>query len=723
MGKRNRNRVGPRNAWLRAIGLCALILLIPKPPEAQEIGPAMKPGEAKAGTLLLRTAQGLRSAPTLHTDVQIEVTGMIARTTVEQRFHNPSDDWVEGVYAFPLPERSAVDTLALVVGGRLIVGEIQTREQARATYEKAKKEGRKASLLEQERPNIFTTSVSGIGPGEQVRIGIEYQEDLRYDQGGFSLRFPMVIGPRYIPGAQQLGVVDGAGWAVGTVPVADAEHITAVPVADAERITPPVVAPGSERMNRVRIRIELDAGMPLARVHSPSHAIRVESLEGTRFSVELSEQSVPADSDFVLSWRPAPSDAPVAAIFHEQKDGEHYALLMIMPPDPQQGRHEHLPRETIFVIDTSGSMHGESIEQAKRALVLALARLQPADRFNVIAFASTTRKLFPRAIHAQPTNIDQARSWVDGLEAEGGTEMLSALQVALDPAEEASRIRQVIFITDGAIGDEARLFSEIRKRIGRSRLFTVGIGSAPNSHFMARAAELGRGTSTLIGQLHEVQTKMGELFSKLESPMLHDIELGFEVGPVEVWPARAPDLYLGEPIVIAARLPELSGSWTVGGQRGSEPWQVDLALEGGRQQAGIARLWARRKIASLTGSLYDGADPGTVREAIVALGMRHHLVTRHTSLVAVDVTPTVPPGVSPDTRALPVHLPKGWSYEHVFGELRARERPRPPLPDVLRMTRNTQRLPQGGTPAAFLLWIGLGCLLTSAWFLRTRSTT
>jgi len=709
----NRARVGFR---IQGVGFLGVLLLLAMSSTAQELGPAMKPGDAKAGTLLLRTAKGLRPAPTVHTDVQIEVTGMIARTTVEQRFRNPSDEWIEGIYVFPLPERAAVDTLALVVGGRLIVGEIQTREEARATYEKAKKEGRKASLLEQERPNLFTTSVTGIGPGEEVRIGIEYQQDLRYDQGGFSLRFPMVVGPRYIPGAARVGTARGTGWAMGT---------GAVP--DAARITPPVAPPGSgskdSSLNPVRIRVELDAGMDLARIHSPSHGVRIQSLEGTRHRVELADPSVPAESDFVLNWRPAPADAPVAAIFHEEKEGEHYALLMIMPPDPQRAGEERVPRETIFVIDTSGSMHGESMEQAKRALRLALARLQPADRFNVIAFADTTRKLFPHAVYAQPTQIDEARSWVDGLAAEGGTEMLTALQAALDPTEEASRIRQVIFITDGAIGDEARLFSEIRKGLGRSRLFTVGIGSAPNAHFMAQAAELGRGTSTLIGQLHEVQAKMAELFSKLESPVLYDIELGFDVRPVETWPERIPDLYLGEPIVVAVRLPELAGSWITKGRRGGKPWQVELALEGGQQHAGIARLWARRKIASLTGSLYDGADPKTVRNEIVALGLRHHLVTRHTSLVAVDVTPTVPAGVVPDTRALPTNLPKGWSYEHVFGELRAREQNLPPAPnDVLRMARHAQHLPQGGTPAAFLFWIGLGCLLTGAWLARTRRT-
>ncbi|MCP5059810.1 MAG: marine proteobacterial sortase target protein [bacterium] len=696
------------------MGLLGVMLLLASSSAAQDLGATMKPGDAKAGTLLLRTAKGLSPAPTVHTDVQIEVTGMIARTTVQQRFHNPGEEWIEGIYVFPLPERAAVDTLALVVGGRLIVGEIQTREEARATYEKAKTEGRKASLLEQERPNLFTTSVAGIGPGEEVRIGIEYQQDLRYDQGRFALRFPMVVGPRSIPGSAQVGSVRGNGWAVGT---------SAVP--DAARITPPVVPPGSgsmdAKLNPVRIRVELDAGMELARIHSPSHGVRVRSLEGTRHLVELAEPSVPADSDFVLNWRPAPVDAPVAAIFHEEKEGEHYALLMIMPPDPQQGSDESVPRETIFVIDTSGSMHGESMEQAKGALRLALARLQPADRFNVIAFADTARKLFPRADYAQPTQIDAARSWVDGLAAEGGTEMLTALQAALDPAEEASRIRQVIFITDGAIGDEARLFSEIRKGLGRSRLFTVGIGSAPNAHFMARAAELGRGTSTLIGQLHEVQTKMAELFSKLESPVLYDIEVGFGVRPVENWPERVPDLYLGEPIVIVARLPELSGSWTTKGRRDGEPWQVELALEEGQQHAGISRLWARRKIASLTGSLYDGADPKAVRNEIVALGLRHHLVTRHTSLVAVDVTPTVPAGVAPDARALPTNLPKGWSYEHVFGELRSRQQNRPPPPnDVLRLTRNTQHLPQGGTPAALLVWIGVACLLTGAWLALTR---
>ncbi len=672
-----------RVAWV----LVGLVLPVGVAAQVPEQG--MRPGDAKCGTLLLRTAEGLRPAPTVVTDVQIEVTGMVARTTVEQRFRNPGDGWVEGVYVFPLPERAAVDTLALVVGGRLIVGEIRTRGEARATYRKARKEGRKASLLEQERPNLFTTSVTGIGPGEEVRIGIEYQEDLRFDAGGYSLRFPMVVGPRYVPGG-------------GHVP-------------DAARITPPVRHPQEGPINPVRIRVELDSGVPLARLHSPSHAVRIRPLGGHRRAVELAKQSVPADSDFVLTWRPAPADAPVAALFHEEKEGERYALLMVMPPDPTHGDQASLPRETIFVIDTSGSMHGASIEQARRALGLALARLRPADRFNVIAFSSSTRRLFPRAVHAQPVHVDDAQRWVASLQAQGGTEMLPALQVALDPSEEGSRVRQVVFITDGAIGNEARLFAEIR-----SRLFTVGIGSAPNGHFMARAAELGRGTSTTISQIHEVREKMDALFAKLESPVLTDIRLEFDVDGAEAWPSRVPDLYLGEPVVVAARLPAGAGRFRVAGLRGGEPWQAELGLEAGVGRAGVSRLWARRKIASLTGSLHDEADPKRVREAVVALGLRHHLVTRHTSLVAVDVTPTAPLGVVPDLRALPTNLPKGWSYEHVFGELRAREGAPAAPPPPLEHARRGPRLPQGGTSSALFLWLGVACLLAAGLTWRRR---
>ena len=307
---------------------------------------------------------------------------------------------------------------------------------------------------------------------------------------------------------------------------------------------------------------------------------------------------VPADRDFVLEWAPAVGDAPGAALFTEQVDGETYALLMVMPPSgPVESRA--LPRETVFVIDTSGSMHGPSMEQARRALLFALDRLRPDDSFNVIRFADDTEALFQQSVPAEPRALEMARLFVGDLGAGGGTMMLPALRRALrdapHPRSVSAAVRQVVFITDGAVGNEAELFRAIREDLGETRLFTVGIGSAPNGHFMRRAAEHGRGTFTYIGRPDEVAPKMEELFGKIDSPVLTDVEVVWSDPAAETWPERVPDLYRGEPVVMAARLPSVfSGSGAtvrVRGSRGDVPWAVDRALDGAERRPGRRGRW------------------------------------------------------------------------------------------------------------------------------------
>ncbi len=302
---------------------------------------------------------------------------------------------------------------------------------------------------------------------------------------------------------------------------------------------------------------------------------------------------MPADRDFTLSWAPDVGAAPRAALFNESIGGDNYVLLMLMPP-PDDQKTARLPRETIFVIDTSGSMHGTSIEQARGALLHALDRLQPDDTFNVIQFNASTSKLNHQPVSATPDAVERARNYVRGLEAGGGTEMMSALTAAFgqrSPPElhRVGRVRQIIFITDGSVGNEAQLFDHIQAHLGERRLFTVGIGSAPNAHFMTRAAKFGRGTFTYVGAAAEVSTKMEELFGKLESPVLSHIELDFEDKTAEIWPKHVPDLYEGEPIVVAAKVKGVASGLDVRGRRGEEPWGVGFQLRGGKTQSGVAR--------------------------------------------------------------------------------------------------------------------------------------
>jgi Ca-activated chloride channel family protein len=624
---------------------------------------------AKSGSLLLRTdgSGALAPGPVLETDVEIAVTGVLARAAVRQRFSNPGDTWAEGIYVFPLPDDAAVDHMRIYTESRVIEGRIREKQEARETYERAKQEGRHASLVEQERPNVFTTTVANIRPGSEISVEIEYQQSVQLDRGEFSLRFPTVVGPRYVPGHPESESSDaaatgttGAGWAL------DSDRVP-----DASRVTPPVRRPERGPINPVRIRVDLAPGFEIDRLESPYHPIRVEE-RGGRYRVELAGGPVPADRDFVLRWTPVPGEEPGAALFSEAHGDHHYALLMLTPPHQPETPPEPPPREVVYVIDTSGSMAGASLPQAQEALALALTRLRPGDRFNVIEFNSRARALFPESLEADRSNVERALETVSGLAAEGGTEILPAIRLALADRGRGPRLlRQVVFLTDGSVANETELFEAIREDLGRSRLFAVGIGSAPNTHFMRKAAQLGRGSFTHIGKPEEVAEKMTGLFRKLESVVLADIEIELPGGAVaEQIPADVSDLYLGEPLVVALKLDEPLDRVVVTGRTGDTPWQVTLDGRDADERPGIHVLWARRKIGALMDDrlgLRDERALRDLRDDALAVALEHHLVSAYTSLVAVDITPERR-GYEPlRSHALETNLPAGWSFESVFG--------------------------------------------------------
>jgi Ca-activated chloride channel family protein len=595
-----------------------------------------------------------RPAPMLGTDVQMRVTGIVVRATVRQEFLNPSNEWAEGVYVFPLPEDAAVDRLRMHVGGRLIEGVIQERAAAKAAYVQAKQEGRRASLVEQERPNIFTNSIANIPPGASIVVEIEYQQAVRYDGGRFRLRFPMVVGPRFIPGLAELKATDG-GWSPDTDQVPDAS-----------RITPPVAHPSRGPLNPVSLRIELDPGVPLAAVESPSHQILTMELSASRYDVTLHELSVPADRDFELVWQPALGAAPAVALHTEPRGDGVFALLMVMPPAPAAFERLRTPREVVFVVDHSGSMAGASMEQAKAALTLALRRLRPTDSFNVVRFNHETHSLFGDAQPATPANVQAAERYVSDLRANGGTVMLPALWRALEGETTPGQLRQVIFLTDGAVGNEEQLFQAIAEGLGNSRLFTIGIGSAPNSHFMREAARLGRGAFTYIGSPTEVQDKMVALFKKLESPALTDVSLELTGADADVLPAPIPDLYLGEPVVVTFHAQGPPTHAVLRGRLGPRPWEQELSLHTAAPGAGLAGQWARSKIAWLLDQRRAGVDSDDVRAAVTAIALAHHLVSPYTSLVAIDLTPVRRPDANLFSHALATNLPAGWQHQEVW---------------------------------------------------------
>ena len=655
----------------------------------------MKPSGVREGSLLFKSFKSGQyvSAPQLNTDVKIEITGMVAYARVIQEFENPGDEWLEGVYVFPLPEDAAVSHLTMDVGDRVIEGVIKEREEAKKVYSQAKKEGKKASLLEQERPNIFMMSVANIGPHEVIKVELEYQQTVRLDNGLFSLRFPTVVGPRYIPGQQtgnenRFDEFNLSGWAFAT---------TEVP--DAPRISPPVVEPGQDPDNPVSLEVILDPGFNLAKLQSLYHAVDINYINDEVAEIRLNNTWAVADQDFVLEWAPDKGRAPQAALFAEEKKGENFIYLMVMPPAENSVTDYHIPREVIFVVDVSGSMAGPSIRQAKDALVFAVSRLQPEDRFNIITFNDIVDRFFNYPMTGTKEHIQKALHFIKRLEATGGTEIEPALYEALDGSKNLNRIRQVIFMTDGSVGNEQQLLQTVRERLGDSRIFTIGIGSAPNSYFMRNIAERGKGTFTYIGDVKEVQERMEELYTKLENPMLTDVRLSISnQAEMEMFPDPIPDLYLGEPLTLVASTENVPEQFLLSGYYAGRYWEAEIKSRTAGGSDGISILWARQKIKSLMDSLDGGADQDEVRKNVLETALQHHLVSKYTSLVAVDVTPSRPEHENMNSKMAKTNMPKGWQYNKVFD------------------------LPQTATVAELCFILGALALLLSliVWFLAAR---
>ncbi len=582
-------------------------------------------GTPRSGEIRVLADGGMQHVASLATDVRFDVHGLVAEVHVVQRFHNEGATWLEAEYVLPLPEGAAVHDLTLHVGARTIVGEIREKQQAREEYAAAASRGQRASLVEAMSGNLFRTALANVAPGEDVEVEIGYWQRIDYQDGAFALSFPLTFTPRYTQPAAPAATAAPDTASAGTASADTASPDAANPAAPA---TP---AP------RVTLQVELDPGLPLATVESPSHAVHVEPRAG-RYTIRLATTDIPADRDFVLRWVPKPLAAPAAALFSEHTADADYALLMLVPPTLPA---TPLPRELILVIDTSGSMEGGSLIQAKAALDLALGRLTPRDRFNVIRFSSDTTQLFDQAAPADPQDVQLAREWVAQLKAEGGTEMAPALHAALAGTAPDGYVRQVVFATDGAVDNAEALYTLIETELGTSRLFPVGIGSAPNAHFLAKAAQRGRGAEIVVRDLGEVGARMQTLFDKLDHPTLRDLQLRWPVA-AETYPQRLPDLYHGEPLIAVARLERAGGAIEALGTLAERPWSQTLRFDARAGASGLARLWARQKIDELEDAIDRGADETTTRQAILDLALAQHLVSRYTSLVAVDRTPARP---------------------------------------------------------------------------------
>jgi Ca-activated chloride channel homolog len=620
------------------------------------------PPQVGEGCLLYRSpiAGRYEDVPLIHTDAVLDVRGLVASATVTQQYANSTTQPIEAVYAFPLPHDAAVYDMEIRVGNRVILSVVRERQEAKRVYDAAKSAGKHAALLEEERPNIFTTSIANIMPGDRIDIRMRYVEPLRWEGDHMRIEFPMVVGPRYIPGTQAVGHA-GTGWASDT----DA-------VSDASRITPVVRHPESRSGHDISVTVDLDAGFEAAAIKSVSHEISVRRLADGRQHVELATGNTIPNKDFVLEVKQAESTQPKTALFLSpaRDSGETEFLLAAFPPTTQPGAR--MPVEMLYMIDVSGSMEGTSIQQARGALLQALDRLQPCDRFGILAFSSGYREFSPDPLPATARNLSAARRYVKGLQAGGGTEMLPALQHLMRKPASADYVRHIILLTDGDLGNEEQIFAAMRSDLGNARLYTIAIGSAPNLFLATKMAQFGRGTFTHIADISEIEEQMSRLFASIESPVLTDIKLTFSgVEVAEVYPEHIPDLFLHQPLLIFGRITKGSaGTVHLTARAGSDPYEASIAFDASQAafHPGITTLWARQRVEDLMDQWRHTDEKGQteIRGSVIAHAIRYNLVTRFTSLVAVEEV-VVNPGGQSTTAAVPAELPAGMQMEKVFG--------------------------------------------------------
>jgi Ca-activated chloride channel family protein len=629
----------------------------PTKTKAQPVDPS-----APAAAALLTTAGGkLVGLPLRETDFFTTVTGTIAETTVTQTFVNPYDKPIEAVYTFPLPHDGAVDDYSFRFAGREVRGVIKRREEARAEYEDAKRAGRTAGLLEQERPNVFTQSLANLPAGAKIEVEIHVVQPLAPEKGRYELALPTVVAPRFVPGKP-------TGRA-GTGMLDDTDRVP-----DASRISPPVLPAGLRTCGDLNITVAFAPGLPVGSIRSEAHRIEIERGTAGTF-VELDEQYALLNRDFVLSWQRSGS-RPRAMMLTDEVDGERFFTLTIEPP-ASVAVDDAPARELIFVLDASGSMSGEPIDVAKATMRRFLRGMRPGDAFQVVRFSDSASGLGDTLVPATDANVARAIAYVDALEGEGGTMMTEGIRAALDFPHDEERVRFVVFLTDGFIGNEADIFALIDERIGDARLFSLGVGSSVNRYLLDGMARVGRGEVAYVNLGEPADPIVDRLYAQLDRPALTDIVVDFgDTDVAAVVPARVPDLMVDRPVTLFGRLDgEPTGEIVVRGRRGGEATVLRVPVRAVEQQraTGLASSWARKRIDEL---MFDpdylrerAPKAGRIRSSVVDLSLKYGVLTEFTAFVAVDTRGKVDGRAADTTVVQGVDLAEGVAEQSVWGQM------------------------------------------------------
>ena len=597
-------------------------------------------------TVIDSTGKPKSVCPLRRTEVKADISGFISRVVVTQHFENPFKEKIEAVYTFPLPQNAAVDDMTMIVGERTVKGKILPREEAQSVYEAAKSIGQIAGLLDQERPNIFTQSVANILPGDKVKITISYVETLNYEDGSYQFVFPMVVGPRYVPGEVR----------------PDAMGTDQVP--DAGRVSPPSAPAGMRAGHDISLDVTLDAGLIVDHIESKSHEVIMERANPGSAQVRLKNAATIPNKDFILRYDVAGKAIQDAVLAH--RDGRGGFFTMILQPPERVAPEDVTPKELVFVLDTSGSMQGFPIEKAKETMKLSLDNLYPSDTFNLITFSGDTHILFPQPVPATQDNLSKAQAFLESRSGGGGTEMMTAIKAALAPSNDQSHVRIVCFMTDGQVGNDLQIIAEVQKH-KNARVFAFGIGSSTNRFLLDKMAEAGRGEVEYVSLSDDGSAAARRFHERVRNPLLTDISIDWSgLAVADVYPQRIPDLFGAKPVVLTGRYTSAGqGTIRLKGKVAGNDFTRDIPVSLPETMAShdvLASLWARRRIDSLMERDYAGAQQGAMREnlkdTITQLGLEYRLMTQFTSFVAVEEM-IVTDGGKPRRIDVPVDIPHG----------------------------------------------------------------
>lgn len=621
-----------------------------------------------SGMLLAMSPTGKRVGvcPLKHTDVKAQVSGYVSHVTVKQTFHNPYDHKIEAVYTFPLSETAAVDDMLMKVGSRTIRGTIKKKEEAKQIYDEAKAHGNVASLLDQERPNIFTQSVANIEPGKEVEITIKYIDLLPYEDGKYTFNFPTVVGPRFIPGTP------GSDKS-GTGRIADTDRVS-----DASKITPPVAAKGTRAGHDISIYVDIDAGVGINNLKSELHEVNVNQAGGNRASVSLMNKSTIPNKDFVLSWDVAGDKLKSGYLTYRDPklhDGSGYFTLMLLPPK-RVTPDTVAPKEMVFLIDCSGSQSGAPLDKAKETLSYIVDHMNPNDTFQIIAFSDNQKLLFDKPQPFNEAMRQKAKKFINALDANGGTWMAEAITKLCSIQADEHRLRIVTFMTDGYVGNDMEIMGLVAKSREKARWFSFGTGNSVNRFLVDGIAKEGGGEAEYVLLNSKGEEAGKKFYQRISSPVLTDVKLSFNgVDVKEVFPKNVSDVWAQKPLYIKGRyLKPGAGTVTLTGYQAGQPYKQTMNLvfpEDSTANQGVASIWARAKVDRLMSEDWMGAQNGNpkkeIKDEIIATALDHHIMTNYTSFVAVEEK-VVTKGGKAQTVAVPVEIPDGVDYERTLGQ-------------------------------------------------------